>query len=222
VTAISFAQEAINQFDANGKRHGIWKKNFDKTKQPRYEGQFDHGKEIGTFKFYRLKSKKSVLSATKEFNADNAISLVKFYASTGKLISEGTMNGKLYIGKWTYYHNKTKAVMSTENYNDSGELNGEKLVFYKTGQIAERASYVNGEIEGISYWYTEKGIVIKEFNYEGDVLNGWSKYYDNEGVIQAEGTYRNGKKHGIWKYYTNGKLSKETDFTIRSKNPKKQ
>ena len=218
----SLAQEAINQFDEHGKRHGVWKKNFDKTKQPRYQGQFDHGKEIGVFKFYTLKNGKSVLSATKEFDAKNSIAKVKFFSSTGKLISEGSMNGKLYIGTWLYYHNKTEAIMTSETYNDVGELHGEKLVYYKTGQIAERANYAHGKIEGLSTWYSEKGTVLKEFLYENNELHGVSKYYDSEGELVAEGQYRNGMKHGIWKYYTNGKLTKETDFTIRSKNPKKQ
>ena len=53
-TVNSYSQESINQLDSAGKRHGVWKKYFDKTKQLRYQGQFDHGKEIDTFKFYRL------------------------------------------------------------------------------------------------------------------------------------------------------------------------
>ena len=50
---IAFAQKN-NQMDADGNRHGIWKKNFDNTQQVRYEGEFNHGKEIGLFKFYKL------------------------------------------------------------------------------------------------------------------------------------------------------------------------
>ena len=46
------AQESINQMDANGKRHGVWKKTFPGSQQLRYEGTFDHGKEVGVFKFY--------------------------------------------------------------------------------------------------------------------------------------------------------------------------
>ena len=114
------AQELVNQFDDNGKRHGVWLKNFDKTSEPRYEGTFEHGKEIGVFKFYTLKNGKSVLSAIKTFNKENSIAEVKFYASSGKLISEGKMNGKLYIDKWVYYHNKSNAIMIEEYYNDNG------------------------------------------------------------------------------------------------------
>ena len=220
-TSVIFAQQ-INQFDSDGLRHGIWRKNFHETKQPRYEGEFNHGKEVGVFKYYTLNNKKSVLSATKTFNPNNDIAEVKFFSSTGKLISEGKMNGKLYMGKWVYYHNKTNAIMSTETYNDQGNLEGEKLVYYDNGQIAERVNYVNGKIEGVSRWYSEKGVVLKEFHYVNDQLHGMAKYYNEEGQLLAEGSYKHDSKNGIWKYYKDGKLEEEKDFTKRSKNPYKQ
>jgi len=223
LTALNvFGQSTINQLDANGERDGIWKKNFDNTDQPRYEGQFKHGKEIGLFKFYKLVDKKSVLSAIKEFNEHDGIASVKFYASTGKLISEGKMNGKNFIGKWTYYHNKINAIMSTETYNDKGQLNGEKLVYYENGQLAEKSNFVNGKQEGLSTWYAENGVALKEFMYENNELHGMSKYYDMKGQLIAEGSYKRGQKDGIWKYYTDGKLTEEKDFTPKSKHSKKQ
>jgi len=222
VSISAFAQSAINQFDDDGKHHGIWRKNFDKTKQLRYEGQFNHGKEVGVFKFYTLSRGKSVLSATKEFNELNNKAVVKFLSSKGKLISEGQMDGKLYIGKWVYYHNKSKSVMSTEQYNDDGKLEGEKLVFYPSGTTAEKSNYLNGKLEGSSIWYAKNGTILKDFQYKNDELNGVSKYYNADGNLQAEGTYRNGVKHGVWNYYKNGKLESSKDHTKRSKNPKKQ
>ncbi|WP_091426853.1 preprotein translocase YidC [Formosa sp. Hel1_31_208] len=216
------AQEVVNQFDSGGKRDGTWRKYFDKTKQLRYEGQFDHGKEIGIFKFYTLNQGKSVLSATKRFNANNNIALVKFLSSTGKLISEGQMDGKLHVGKWIFYHNKFDAVLSTEFYNDQGNLDGEKLVFYPDGTVAERSNYINGKLDGRSIWYAANGKVLKEFQYKNDELHGVSTYYDTDGNIEAQGTYRQDLKHGIWNYYENGKLVKSKDHTKRSKNPKKQ
>ncbi|MEM5564634.1 toxin-antitoxin system YwqK family antitoxin [Psychroserpens sp. AS72] len=218
----SFAQELVNQFDSAGERHGVWKKYFDKTKQLRYEGQFEHGKEIDTFKFYTLNKGTSVLSATKVFNKENNKAEVKFLSSKGKLISEGKMNGKLYSGKWIYYHNKFKAILSTEFYNDKGKLEGEKLVFYPDGTTAETANYVDGKLNGKSIWYAKNGNVLKEFMYENDELHGICKYYDADGNLQAEGTYRKDLKHGIWNYYKNGKLVETKDHTKRSKNPKKQ
>lgn len=217
-----FAQDLINQVDSEGKRHGQWRKNFDNTDQPKYEGVFEHGKEIGLFKFYKLVEKKSVLSATREFSATDDSIVVKFYSSKGKLISEGQMKGKLFVGKWIYYHNKTNGIMTVENYNNKGQLDGEKLVYYQNGKLAEQANFKNGKQEGISKVFSENGVVIKEFLYKEDKLDGLAKYFNSAGQLLAEGVYRNDKKHGIWKYYENGALTEEKDYTFYSKNPIKQ
>lgn len=220
VSLFSAAQE-INQFDANGERHGVWKKYFDSTDQPRYEGQFEHGKEVGEFKFYKLIKKKSILTATKLFDTDGSAQ-VKFLASTGKTISEGKMIGKLYVGEWVYYHNKSDKIMTLENYNIKGVLEGERLVYYKDGVVAERANYVNGKLEGKYYGYSVKGTVLRELNYEGDELHGVAKHFNGKGELLAEGNYKRGKKTGIWRYYENGKLSKETNVDAIKTKKKKQ
>ncbi|MBJ7879286.1 toxin-antitoxin system YwqK family antitoxin [Gelidibacter salicanalis] len=216
------AQEKVNQYDAKGERHGIWKKNYEGLDQPRYEGTFQHGKEVGQFKFYKLDKNKSVLSATREFNLDNGDISVKFFSSKGKLISEGHMVDTLFVGKWVYYHNKTKAVMTVEHYNTNGQLEGERMVYYETGQMAEHSTYNNGRIEGISKIFSDKGVVIKEFTYKDDRLDGMSKYYNGDGQLLAEGAYRKDQKYGIWKFYDNGILTEEKDYTVYSKNPMKQ
>ena len=137
VSTVIFSQE-INQLDAAGKRHGIWKKTFDNSNVLRYEGEFLHGKEVGLFKFYLNVKNKAVLSATKEFNVDDNRAYVKFLASTGKVISEGTMDGKKYVGNWKYYQKSNSNLLIVENYSDVGELEGERLVYYPNGQVAEK------------------------------------------------------------------------------------
>lgn len=214
--------QGINQFDTSGERHGVWKKNFEGSTEPKYEGLFEHGKEVGTFKFYKLVDGKSKLSATREFLPNSDQINVKFFSSKGKLISEGKMKDKLFIGKWVYYHNKGKGVMMTENYNDQGILEGEKLVYYENGQMAEKSMFVNGEIDGISLWYSTNGNILKEFTYKNGILHGMAKYYNQDGKLLAEGNYRDDKKHGIWRYYENGDFKEEKDYTTYSKNPKKQ
>jgi hypothetical protein len=49
VYSVGYAQN-VNKFDENGKRHGLWKGIYEDTKNPRYEGTFEHGKEMGVFK----------------------------------------------------------------------------------------------------------------------------------------------------------------------------
>ena len=88
----------------------------------RYEGQFDHGKEIGTFNFYKNIDGKAVLTATKVFNADNDVASYFFMLVMERKISEGKMRGHNHIGKWVIYHNKSDQVMTEELYNDKGKV----------------------------------------------------------------------------------------------------
>ena len=214
--------QTLNGLDSNGKRHGKWKKNFEGTQVVRYEGEFDHGKEIGLFKFYKNIKGKSVLTATRQFNNNDDLAQVTFYASNGKVISEGLMRGRTYIGPWKYYHNNSKQLMTLEHYDNGGKLEGEKFVYYPNGQIAEKSFFKDNKLDGKALWYTEEGVLIKKYQYNMGILDGEAKFYDKSGTLVAEGVYQNDKKHGIWKYYENGELKEEKDFTVRSKNPYKK
>ncbi|MBN4085347.1 toxin-antitoxin system YwqK family antitoxin [Flavobacteriaceae bacterium AH-315-B10] len=218
----TISAQDINQFDANGKRHGIWKKTFEGTNQVRYQGEFANGKETGLFKFYKLIKKESVLTATKQFNENDNTADVKFLSSRGKVISKGKMNGKLYVGEWMYYHNNSNKIMTRETYDNEGRLQGKRIVYYDNGQLAEVVNYEEGSIEGVSKWYSLKGVVLKEFVYKNNELHGIAKNYNGKGEILTEGSYKRGKKTGVWKYYEEGKLVKQKDFTYIPKYKKKQ
>ena len=207
------AQNDVNQLDTDGKRHGLWTKTYEGTSIPRYSGRFIHGKEVDTFKYYKIKNNKPVLSALKVFNNDNNTAKVAFYASNGKVVSEGIMDGKHFIGKWMYYHNNSDALMIVEQYNDQGALDGERLVYYKNGNLAEKAQFKKGQLNGESLWYTEKGDTLRISNYVNDKLNGPSVYYEATGTLSAKGHYKDNLKTGIWLYYKNGILEKEINHS---------
>jgi len=50
LTSLSLYAQDFNKVDENGKKNGLWKGVYETSKRPRYEGTFEHGKEIGTFK----------------------------------------------------------------------------------------------------------------------------------------------------------------------------
>lgn len=202
------AQQEINQTDANGLRQGPWQKKFAGTNQLRYEGQFKDGKEVGLFKFY-CEDCKSQPMVTKAFSGDTAA--VKYYTVKGKLVSEGTMQGKKRIGEWVYYQEKSKAVMTRETYTN-GELDGMKTTYYPHGQIAEELHYKNGLKQGANNYYAPNGVLLKKLTYVDDKLEGIGTYNDSNGTVEIEGNYRKGRKHGLWKYYKNGKLIKEETY----------
>lgn len=205
-----FSQSEINQMDAQGKRHGVWKKTYEGTTQLRYEGTFEHGKEVGEFKFYCLECKDNP-TVTKHFNDKNNIAEVKYFTIKGKLVSEGKMKDKDRIGEWVYYHEKSKNVMTRENYSN-GKLDGKVITYYPDGKITEEINYKNGMKEGEDNYYSPEGILLKKLLYKNDELQGPALHYDAFGNIVIEGFYKDGKKHGLWKYYKDGKVVLEETY----------
>jgi len=206
---ISVAQE-FNSLDENGERHGPWRKYYDGAKQLRYEGVFNHGKEQGVFKFYNRKSGDQP-SATKSYTSGSTILDVVFYQKDGKKASAGQMNGRKRIGEWTYYHKDGQHVMTTERY-ENDILNGERIVYYMNGQIAQKQYYTQGKLEGEEVNYSDKGVLLSSYTYVNGILEGIVKIYNDTGSLLREGYYKADKKDGIWKYYKNGKLEKEVKF----------
>ena len=213
ILTTSLAQSSVNQFDKDGERHGLWTKNYHKTDQKRYEGIFKNGKEIDSFKYYTLSNGKSVLSAIKVFNEQNNMAEVTFFASDKKVISEGKMNSRLYVGQWIYYHKNSKAKMIVENYNNDGLLEGERSVYYKNGLLGEQAFYRNGKLNGEAKWFSETNTLLRVTTYKDDVLNGKAINFDVAGRKTSEGNYLDDQKKGIWMYYKDGELSKKIDHT---------
>ena len=208
-SAALFSQE-INQFDAQGKRHGYWKKTYEGSGQVRYEGTFEHGKEVGVFKFYCGECGTQP-TATRTFNDKDDTVWVQYFTIKGKLVSEGKMIGQKREGEWLYYHEKSKTVMAREFYKN-GEMDGKQTTYYPNGAITEEIHYQAGKKEGENLYYSPEGVVIKKLQYHQDELQGPAKYYDASGTLVVEGFYKDGKKHGLWKYYKNGVLELEETY----------
>ncbi|WP_378187159.1 toxin-antitoxin system YwqK family antitoxin [Aquimarina sp. W85] len=210
----SFAQ-TYNEFDAEGKRHGKWQKTYPNSEQLRYQGNFEHGKEIGEFKFYKPSSGDKP-TAIKKFSKKTDSVYVSYYSQKGTLMSTGTLLNKKRVGRWDYYHNNSDKLMMTEFYKND-KVNGEQLTYFPNGQLTERVLYVDGKRQGQRFIYSEQGVLIKEYTYQDDQLHGMTKYYDPDGKLLIEGKYKNDRKDSIWTYYKDGKLSERKSFPLRSK-----
>ncbi|MFL1896126.1 toxin-antitoxin system YwqK family antitoxin [Aquimarina sp. 2-A2] len=213
-SATSIAQ-SYNLYDADGKRHGKWQKTYENSKQLRYEGNFEHGKEIGEFKFYKPGSGNKP-TAIKVFSKKTDTVHISYFSQKGRLMSKGTLLNKKRVGRWEYYHNNSDKLMMTEFYKND-KVDGEQLTYFPNGQLTERVTYVNGKREGRRFIYSEQGALIKEFTYENDQLHGLTKYYDPEGILLIEGSYKHDRKDGIWNYYKDGKLTEQKTFPLRAK-----
>lgn len=208
-TTSNLIAQGLNKKDAQGLRHGSWSKNYRGTKQPRYIGTFNHGKEEGVFKFYDKSGGKPI--AIKEYMPSQDFVNVSFYTKSGTKISEGKMIERSKQGEWLYYHKDGKSLMTKEKYNNN-KLEGKRIVYFINGKKAQETMYLNGLKHGIDVHYNEKGIILKEYLYANDILEGLSKLYDSEGNLFREGNYKANRKHGSWKYYKNRTLDTVIKF----------
>ena len=211
----AFSQEEINQLDDQGEPHGIWKKYYEGTEQLRYEGKFEHGKEVGEFRFYCEDCKDKPV-AIKNFKGKDGIAEVKYVTKKGAIISEGKMKGKDRIGEWITYHKNSKIPMVRETYLD-GKLSGKRSIYYPIGTLTEELIFSQGLKEGENLFYSPEGVTIKKLHYKDDKLHGPAAFYDGHGNLIIEGTYKDDKKHGLWKYYKDGKVAVEETFPKKNR-----
>lgn len=212
------AQIDFNQVDDKGKKHGLWKGNYQESTRPRYEGTFDHGKEVGVFTYFDDTKAKTVI-ATRTFSEKDNAAYNIFYNQKKFVVSEGNAVNKLNEGEWKYYHKDSKVIMTTEHFKN-GKLNGMRKVFYPNSKIAEEVNYTNGLKNGNYKKYSETGIVLEDSNYKNDKYQGKAIYRDPQGNIAAEGNYTADKKSGIWKFYINGVLDNTENMSFQHKNTK--
>lgn len=210
-----FAQENNNPVDQNGKKHGLWKGIYEESKRPRYEGTFEHGKEVGVFYFYDDTAAKSII-ASRSFKASDNSCYTIFYDQNKNIVSEGKEVNRLREGSWKYYHKASKTIMTLENYKE-GKLDGLKIVYYPSGKIVDETFYKNGLKEGVYKKYSEKGIVLEQSFFKGDLYEGEALFKDPNDQVVAKGKFKNGKKVGKWQFFINGKLDSEENMDQQKK-----
>jgi len=204
-----------NQFDNTGKRHGVWVKKF-KNGNIRYQGKFDHGKEIGIFKYYSLESTKNPI-IVKTFNSDDNYAQVSFYTPTGRLISKGKMENKNRIGQWLYFHKDGITILQDEFYIN-GELNGKYNTYFSNKKPTIEANYKNDVLDGSYKRYSVRGHIYQDLNYKNGVLDGAVVYYDRlSGDLIKKGFCKNDKKVGVWEYFYKGELIETKNFSEKKK-----
>ena len=196
ILSINFVlAQDTNMLDSNGKKHGVWKGIYEESKRPRYEGVFEHGKEIGLFKFFD-DTKTGTVIATRDFDPKVNSCYTIFYNQKNNKVSEGKVVNKQFEGEWKYYHENSTQIMTLEVYSN-GKLNGIRKVFYVSGKIAEETTYVNGVKEGPYKKVIETNVVLEETLYKNGEYNGPAIFRDADNQIAGQGIFKHGNKVGM-------------------------
>ena len=210
-----FSQSDFNKLDENGKKNGIWKGIYEQSKRSRYEGTFEHGKEVGLFTYYE-DTKVATIVATREFNSKDDSAYTIFYDNKKNKVSEGKVINKVHEGAWTYYHEASKIIMTLENYKN-GKLEGLKTINFPSGKVAELTNYKNGIKDGSYKKMAENGVILEESIYVKGEINGSCTFKAPDGLVVAKGMFKHGKKVGIWLFYENGKVVSKDNFDKQRK-----
>lgn len=189
------AQEKINQTDAQGRKHGVWKK-FYPTEQMRYEGRFEHGVETDTFKFY---FEDGNLKAKNYFRKKKGMVYSWQYGGYSQLAAEGKYVNTLRDSVWTFY-DIDGHLLSRESYQND-QRDGESVTYFDDGKKAEVIFYQKGKRAGEWRQNYETGKPKVKGTYVNDMLEGEVTYFYLHGKPRIKGQYRKGKMHGIWYYF---------------------
>lgn len=210
--------QKINQFDANKKRTGVWKKYYP-NKRIRYIGQFENGKEVGIFRFYDITDSR-VPTCIKTFSRSSDSVSVAYYSLKGTLKSKGFFIGKKRVGLWKYFFPNGKTL--SKEFYVNGKLEGELINYYPNGKPAEITNYKNGLKNGFSKKYSSDGVLIEEVHFENGKPNGLAKYFELNGNLKEKGIYKDGKRFGKWEFYLDGEVASGEDRTKKKTFTKKK
>ena len=202
---VSMAQ--VNHTDAKGRKQGAWVKTYESGKK-RYEGAFKDDVPVGHFIYY-YEGEGGIMSEI-FYRGITGTGYAKAYHRNGMVQAEGIYKNQLKDSTWTYYD--PKGVLTQREDFKGGELHGDQITYYESGNVAERITYEYGAEQGAWMRKWEDGTMRTKGNYVNGQLEGECKYFDEEGKLLAKGEYHHNKKHKTWYYFEDNKVVRKEEY----------
>lgn len=203
---LTFAQNAENKTNSNGKKQGYWKK-YDEFGLLQYEGNFNNGVPVGTFTYYYNNGK--VKSITTFIQGTHKVHTV-INDNNGNKASEGNFIDQIKDSVWNYYNDKG-TLIKTESYKKGKKHGAWKTYSAQTGILLDECTYDNDQLNGTRRTYFTDGKISTRTDYINGEMNGVvESYFPNE-KIYYRGTYLNGLQTGSWDYYDESGRQRKTE-----------
>ena len=204
-----FAQESlINQYDADGRKTGIWESYYESGKI-KSRGTFLMGHPVGELlKYYPG----GILQTSMYFDESGRTSYVKMFYETGKIAAEGKYINQQKDSTWNYYSTWDHRKAVSETFL-AGKKHGQSLKYYQGEKPSEYLEWQNDQRNGKWEQYYENGQVRLTGTYIADLLNGDFISYNADGSLSITGSYMGGSMDGIWTYYNDqGELELTVEY----------
>ena len=234
--------EKVNRNTSAGKRTGRWMILNERGKLIE-SGNWTNGVRNGIFKFFDRKGDLDRIEVyrggilvedaveammpeiRKEYNADGSLRSIGAYRDGSKqgVFREYDAEGQVVAG--TLYENNIK--VGEGIVDPEGRRQGDWVLYYPTGEIRAKGSYVDGlkdgpwtyffldgkteqtgayiadDFTGQWTWFFEDGSTKREEGYRRGKEDGLMVEYDRKGNIIHQGEYAGGYKEGLWVYTVN-------------------
>lgn len=184
-----------NRSDASGLKQGAWSKTWPNGRT-RYEGQFKDDHPIGEFRHY---DEEGSLTTIQVFDKDARTSRAEHFHPNGVPMAKGKYLGQEKDSTWNYY-DRAGILRRTECYV-SGKLNGEVVVYFANGEVAEREYYLKGQLHGEHKSWFPGGTLKSVATYANGEPEGTMTFWFPNGRKEIEGKVVNGNRDGTWFYY---------------------
>ena len=203
-----FAQNPVNQLDANGLKQGFLTKK-DADGKLLCQATFKDNKPVGEMKRFHPNGK---IKAVMNFTEGSDLSDAKLFDEHGSQIAQGKYIGQKKTGEWSYLLNNK--VVSTETYIN-GQKNGVSKRYYNTGELLEEANWRNDKLTGLYRTYFKDWQCYMEINYVEGRRNGKFKTVYANGSQELDAFYTDDIRNRNWKYYDEtGKLLYTLKFDL--------
>ena len=188
-----FAQESINQVDANGRKQGRWIGKYPNG-TIRYDGSFINDKPVGEWKRFHENGK--IKARFSHFPNSGKVS-AELFDDGGIRYAKGNFKDTAKDSTWNYYNNLR--LVAVENFS-KGIKEGKSLTFFENGIPAEESNWMNGKRDGVSRYYYPSGKKKIEIMYRQGKRNGLNLIYYESGQMEITGQYINDQCEGTWKF----------------------
>ncbi len=183
----------VNQYDQGGNKHGRWREN-DSQGHLKYEGTFEHGVPVDTFKrYYPYRNIQSIAV----YSDSGRVVRVQMFHENGSLQATGKYIDKEKDSTWKYY-NRRQALVKKEYYNQGVPDSTWVVYFSINGEVSETIDYKDGVKHGPWIQYFPEGNVKIRANYEQGKLDGPFIVYYPDGNVLREGKYEDNYRAGVW------------------------
>ncbi len=148
------------------------------------------------------------------FACNNAnLETVVNYDENGNLIEKYTRRKELHLKQGLYTAYYPDGSLREESRYEKDTLNGERKLYYETGQLQILENYSRGQFEGIYQAFYENGQLEQEGTYVANEMSGdWKRYYDT-GELMEVVSFKNNEENGPFKeYYKNDQLKTEGTY----------